>query len=219
MEIKRVMVEKKKRRKEVQRKRILWTLWVGGWWSADGGGRMQSSLSEDIYILQSAPWIRIVEFPLIKEEGNVFTIKPDAQNEWLGEAWACRSTLISASPCLPLWWNNSEGGEAQGWKYISFVTVISSFNEQKTLIFPHIRILLHCAVVWPLDGSVSDFYCILCIAQRPQIALALMGFPKEDPFVWVGGSTPDIWCIERHSQSLCLSYMSLAAEKLHCSNH
>lgn len=69
--------------------------WLVVWWC---GGRTHSSLSEDIYILQSAPWIRIVEFPLIKEEGNVFTIKPDAQNEWLGEAWTCRSRWFSASP-------------------------------------------------------------------------------------------------------------------------
>lgn len=48
--------------------------------------KAQSSLSEDIYVLQSAQWIRIVEFLLIKEEENVFTIKPDAQNECFVEA-------------------------------------------------------------------------------------------------------------------------------------
>lgn len=66
----------------------------GGWWweGGGGGGRAQSSLSEDIYVLRSGPWIRIVEFPLIKEgrEGNIFTIKSDCgMSERLTERGCC----------------------------------------------------------------------------------------------------------------------------------
>lgn len=164
----REMVYKRTRNKEVQKKRITGTL--GGWCSGADGGKTQSSLSEDIYILQSAPWLRIVEFPLIKEEGNVFTIKLDAQNEWLGEAWACCSLQLSASP--PSLMKLPEGETANEWKYIFFQChFFLSFNMDTvwkcfdTLLPKHEDLLSieHCVVKWPFDRSIFDFYCIfLC---------------------------------------------------------
>lgn len=131
---------------------------AGGWYWGDGGGRRQSSLSEDIYILQSAPWIRIVEFPLIKEEGNVFTIKLDAQNEWLGEAWACCSLQLSAFSSL------MKQPKRRGSPRIEICFLSMYLEHFLTLISPRMKMwlsIVHCVVIWPLDTWPFDIWLLL----------------------------------------------------------
>lgn len=146
---------------------------VGG----SGWERTQSSLSEDIYILQSAPWIRIVEFPLIKEEGNVLS--------GFGEAGARCSTgalclaplppcpLAPSPPRLPLvkWPRRRGRGDGNTvqmtFLLLSNMTIIWMFLPSTGRMLAG---SVNCAPVWLLISYVNcilHLFWVPCTAHQP----------------------------------------------------